>query len=211
MIFKLMSAAIAAAAVFASATASAAVLTGNTVVEVTLDLAAAGLTPSLLGEATANASGFLNFPITGGDLVAGRIEHENSGVRLIAGERSIDLENFIIDISDPLNGRILADVAASNGTVAADAAIFSFNLTASPNPFDLANPTIELFFTMLAAQVLDSVFAGDGQTLGLSGVKFGEAATAPAEIPLPAAAWIFLAGLGALAARGKGKRIAEIA
>ncbi|MDZ7628555.1 MAG: VPLPA-CTERM sorting domain-containing protein [Parvularculaceae bacterium] len=191
----------------APATAATAIVGGNTVVEVTFDLAGAGLTPTLLGDTTATASGFLNFPVTGGDLGAGRIEHENSGVRLSAGGRSIDLTNFIIDISDAANGRILADVSTSTGASAIDAPVFSFDLTGVANPFDLANPSIELFFTMVAAGVLDAVFAGEGMSLGLTGVKFGEAATAP-EVPLPAAAWMFLAGAGAIAAQRKLRKAA---
>lgn len=205
----LLAAILAGAGLLAAAPASAAtaIIGGDTVVEVTFDLAAAGLTPSLLGDTSATASGFLNFPVTGGDLGAGRIEHENSGVRLSAGERSIDLTNFIIDIADPANGRILADVATSTGISVIDAPVFSFDLTGLANPFDLANPSIELFFTMAAAGVLDAVFAREGTTLGLAGVKFGEAATAP-EVPLPAAAWMFLAGAGAIAAQRKLRKAA---
>ncbi len=205
----LLAASLGIATAFAAAPASAApaIIGGDTVVEVTFDLAAAGLTPTLLGDATATPSGFLNFPVTGGDLGVGRIEHENSGVRLTAGGASIDLQNFIIDISTPSAGQILADVSASNGTTASDAPIFSFDLTSVSNSFDLANPSIELFFTALAASVLDGVFAATGTTLGLSGVKFGEAATAP-EVPLPAAAWMFLAGAGALAAQRKLRKAA---
>lgn len=199
--------AVACLAAGAPATAATAIIGGDTVVEVTFDLAAAGLAPTLLGNATATPTGFLNFPVTGGDLGAGRIEHENSGVRLSAGMASIDLENFIIDISNPTAGQILADVTASNGTTATDAAIFSFDLTASANPFDLSNPAIDLFFTALAASVLDGLFAPPGASLGLAGVKFGEAATAP-EVPLPAAAWMFLAGAGAFAAQRKLRKAA---
>jgi hypothetical protein len=64
-----------------------------------------------------------------------------------------------------------------------------------------------LFFTALAASVLDGVFAPAGQTLGLAGLKFGEASTAP-EVPLPAAAWMFLAGAGAFAAQRKLRKAA---
>ena len=204
---SLFAAVIGLTAAVAAAPASASFLRGATVVEVTLDLSAAGLTPSLLGDTTVNSSGFLIFPITGGDLGVGRIEHENSGVRLTSGERSVNLENFIIDIADPTNGRILADVSTSTGTTADDAPIFSFDLTSVANPFDLSNPSIELFFTALAAGVLDAVFGREGVTLNLDGVKFGEAATAP-EVPLPAAAWMFLAGVGALAAQRKLRKAA---
>jgi hypothetical protein len=198
---------LAAAMAAAPASAATAIIGGDTVVEVTFDLAAAGLTPTLLGDTTATTSGFLNFPVTGGDLGAGRIEHENSGVRLSDESASIDLQNFIIDISNPSMGLILADVSASNGTTATDAAIFSFDLTSVANPFDLANPSIELFFTALAAGVLDALFGSPEAPLGLAGVKFGEAATAP-EVPLPAAAWMFLAGAGAFAARARLRKAA---
>lgn len=205
----LLAASLCVAAAVAASPASAApvIVGGDTVVEITFDLAGAGLTPTLLGDTTATSSGFLNFPVTGGDLGSGRIEHENSGVRLSAGPASIDLTNFIIDISNPSAGQILADVSASDGTTATDAPIFSFDLTTVLNPFDLANPSLELFFTALAASVLDGVFAAPGTTLGLSGVKFGEAATAP-EAPLPAAAWMFLAGAGAFAAQRKLRKAA---
>lgn len=189
-------AALVVAAGLAAAPAKAA-LTGVTVVNPTFDLAGAGLTPSLLGDTGTTAEGFLSFPITGGDLGIGRIEHENSGVRLAGGGQFVDLENFIIDISDAANSLILADVTGPSGLLASDAPVFSFDLTASSDPFDLINPTLELLFTATASSVLNEIFGLGGEN-ALTGVRFGFAATSPAEVPLPAAAWLFLAGAGLL-------------
>lgn len=191
-------AAIMVVAGFSAAPAKAA-LVGTTVVNPTFDFAGAGLTPSGLGNVGTTSEGFLAFPITGGDLSAGLIEHENSGLRLTAGSTFVDLENFLIDISDPMNGVILADVTTSTGTMLNDAAILSFDLTAASDPFNLTNPTIELLFTAAASGLLDTLF-GLGDPDALTGVRFGFAATAPSEVPLPAAAWLFIGGAGFLAA-----------
>lgn len=188
-----------------AAPANAVTLTGDTVVEVTFDLDDAGLTPSLLGSASATPEGFLNFAITGGDLDTGLIEHDGSGVRLAAGSIFIDLENFLIDISTPTDGLIFADVTTSDG-LSTNAPIFSFDLTSVSTFTDLTDPGLELFFTSTASSVLADLF-GLGAANVLEGVKFGEAATAPSEIPLPAAAWIFLAGVAGLMTR-MGKRVA---
>ncbi|MEM9619871.1 MAG: VPLPA-CTERM sorting domain-containing protein [Pseudomonadota bacterium] len=177
--------------------AFAVTLTGTTVVETTFDFDGAGLTPSLLGDTGVTSQGFLAFPITGGDLGAGLIEHENSGVRLTAGMVFVDLENFLIDISDAANAFILADVTTSAGASVMDAAIFSFDLTSVADPFDLMDPSIELLFTAAASGLLNDVF-GLGDENALTDVQFGFAATAPSEVPLPAAVWLFAAGAGAL-------------
>lgn len=181
--------------------AKATLLTGDTVVEVTFDLQTAGLTPTLLGATSATPQGFLNFPITGGDLSAGMIEHDGSGVRLSAGSVFIDLQNFLIDITTPANSIISADVTTSGGLMT-NAPIFTFDLTSVTDFTDLTDPSLDLFFTLTASTVLADLF-GLGAANVLEGVKFGEAATAPAEIPLPAAAWLFIAGAGALATRAR--------
>ncbi|MAW82172.1 MAG: hypothetical protein CMI63_18195 [Parvularcula sp.] len=208
MIRRVLTAFIGLTALFVPVTAAnAAVLVGQTVVEPTFDFDSAGLTPSLLGDAGTTSEGYLSFPITGGNLGAGLIEHENSGVRLTAGSVFVDLENFLIDISDPANGTISADVSASTGAMVADAPVFSFDLTSVSDPFDLSNPTIELLFTAAASSLLNSVF-NLGDPDALTGARFGFAATAPSEVPLPAAAWLFLAGAGALGMSRRKKAIA---
>lgn len=204
-LFKILGAVMIVAG-FASAPAKAA-LVGTTVVNPTFDFAGAGLTPSGLGNVGTTSEGFLAFPITGGDLSTGLIEHENSGLRLTAGSVFVDLENFLIDISTPSNGVIFADVTTSGGLMVADAPILSFDLTAASDPFNLSNPTIELLFTAAASDLLNTVF-GLGDPNALTEVRFGFAATAPSEVPLPAAAWLFIAGAGALAAMRKRKKAA---
>jgi hypothetical protein len=200
---------IAAAFGLAVAPASATTLTGVTVVDPTFDLAAAGLTPSLLGDAEVDGNGFLAFPITGGDLGAGLIEHDDSGVRLAATADPslyIDLENFLIDISDPAASAIFADISTSIDGLIGNAAVFTFDLTTVANPFDLNNPSIELLFSMAASPLIVDFFGLPGNAEQLAGVQFGLAATSPAEIPLPAAVWLFAAGIGGLAFAGRRKK-----
>ncbi len=193
----------------AATPASAVTLTGVTVVDPTFDLDAAGLTPSLLGDGDVDSNGFLAFPITGGDLSAGLIEHDNSGVRLAATADTslyIDLENFLIDISDPAASSIFADISTSIDGFIGNAPVFTFDLTTVSDPFDLDNPSIELLFSSAASALIVDFFGIPGNAEQLSGIQFGLAATSPTVVPLPAAAWLFIAGIGGLAFAGRRKK-----
>lgn len=197
-----------ALALAAAPGARASALTGDTVVDVTFDLSAAGLSPSLLGDAETTSDGFLLFPITGGDLTAGLIEHDGSGLRLSAGAAFIDLENFLIDIADPAQSLLFGDITDSSaGLTAEEAPLFSFDLTGVDDPFDLANPAIPLTVTSQASTALNAVF-GLGGDDALTGASFGLAATAPVSVPGPMTALLLTGGLGLLAARRKTARAA---
>lgn len=198
-----------AGAVFLTFSPANAALTGETVVDVTFDLGAAGLTPSLLGSTGVTAGGLLSFPITGGDLTTGQIEHDGSGVRLAATATPttfVDLENFLIDISTPTAATIAADITTSMGASLSGIPIFSFDLTGVADPFDIINPSISLLFTLAASELIVTYFGIAAPTDALAGLQFGLAGTAPAPIPLPAAAWVFLAGAAGLGAMRHRKR-----
>jgi hypothetical protein len=189
------------------APAKAATLVGDTRVAVTFNLASAGITPSLLGNASIAAPSplTLNFPVTGGSLTEGIIRHDNSGVRLTAGTNFVDIGDFKIDLNQQV---IMATVQGNGGAVLTEVPVFSFNLSSvtAPDPFVLSNPSLALFFTATASSALNTILAlGLSDPLALAGVEFGRAATSASEVPLPAAAWLFLAGLGGLAMRARKK------
>ena len=197
--------AVASATAFASAIA-APVVGGATVVNPTADLGS--IQASTLGSATVNSNGFLEFPVTGGNLngLAGTIEHENSGVSLTDGLSVLDLENFLIDTTTQ---EILADVTI-DGVFVTNTAIFSFDVTRLPDIndlFDLDNPSLELRFTMATVGVLENVFGA----MGFDNAVFGLAATAPivSDVPIPAAFVLFIAGAAGLGFAGRKKTAAS--
>ncbi|MGF1605152.1 MAG: hypothetical protein ACFB22_02325 [Rhodothalassiaceae bacterium] len=184
---------------FAPDTARASIIDGQTVVDVTFDLDDAGLTPTLLGDAETTSDGFLLFPITGGDLSAGLIEHDGSGLSLSAGSAFVDLENFLIDISDPTMGTLFADITnTSTGLQLDGAPIFDLTLAGVSDPFDLDNPSIPLAFTGDASTVLNGVF-GLGGDDALTEAAFGLAATEPISVHGPMAAGLLASGLALFA------------
>ncbi|MEL7489425.1 MAG: PEP-CTERM sorting domain-containing protein [Pseudomonadota bacterium] len=170
---------------------AAPVVSGSTVVDVTADLGALGLSAEPLDDSTI-ADGRFTFPISGGALdgLAGTIEHEEAGVRLFTATDSVTLENFVIDT---VASEIIADVTV-NDSAAITAAVFSFDLGALgsiDDLFDLANPSLPLVFTSAAASVLADAF---GLTIDLTGVEFGLAATSPELVPVPGAIGLFAIG-----------------
>lgn len=170
-------------------------------------LTALGIAPSPLGSAGVNANAYFEFPITGGALdgIAGVIAHEGSGVGLATATTSVLLENFIIDTVQQL---ILADVTLNGSLVASDIGVLSFDaatLADLADLFDLDNPALALILTDAAADLLETAF---GLGVQLNGAQFGLAATAPQAVPLPAAAWLFIAGAAGLVAARRRRRAA---
>jgi len=162
---------------------------GETTVDVTADLVGLGLSGAPFGLATVDVSGatpVFAFPITGGDLLptGALIEHEGSGVTLTAlGDPlvSVTVGDFLIDTAQ---ATIFGDVIGG----AQDLALFDLGPTTPGG--------IEIAITAQLAGALTTVFGADD----LTGATFGVAVTAPNPIPLPAAGWMLIAGIGALAA-----------
>lgn len=164
-------------------------------VEVTADLAGLGLTPAPFGSATATGAIF-TFPVTGGtlDSISGAalIEHNGSGVALTAGAISAFIGNFLIDTSA---ATVFGDGAVLGGAGFLGAPLFTFGDGS-------ALPGIELLITGTLAGVLSGVFGAPD----LTGATFGYARPDLAAVPIPAAGWLLLTGLGALGARSLRRR-----
>lgn len=166
-----------------------------TEVEVTADLAGLGLTPAPFGSASATGAIF-TFPVTGGtlDTITGNalVEHNGSGVALTAGAISAFVGNFLIDTSV---ATVFGDGAVLGGAGFLGAPLFTFGE-------GTALPGIELLITDTLAGVLSGVFGAPD----LTGATFGYARPDLAAVPLPAAGWLLLTGLGALGARSLRRR-----
>jgi hypothetical protein len=164
---------------------------GPTVVVLTATptLVGAGVSVAPLGSATAfaDASGNLvgAFSITGGmldpDLGNATIEHDGSGLRLSTSAGSIDLENFVIDTTlpiDTISGRVSFGSTVLNG--------------------------VGLFALSGGSQLVLTEAAGDAlaAVLGipdLGGATVGFALTNPLPVPEPGTYAMMAAGLGLLA------------
>ena len=203
-----LAAGLAGLAAFGSAQA-APVTGGQTVVEVTADLTALGVTATPSGTATVPGSApVFVFGITGGDIdastLAGTIEHEGSGIDLAVDGSVISLTDFIIDTT---TSRLTGLVNISGAAGVSDlgrVALFDFDvgsLSDTSDLFDLDDPMLALVFTDVAGAALLPLLGAD-----LTGVTLGVAATAPEladAIPVPGAAILFVTGAGLLAARRK--------
>ncbi|MEM7710417.1 MAG: VPLPA-CTERM sorting domain-containing protein [Pseudomonadota bacterium] len=196
-----LAAAAALGALSAGATAQAATISGGiTDVTVTADLAGLGLGGAPFGSASVTPPATFMFPITGGtvddDTGAAIIEHEGSGVTLATLDDTDDVEvtvgNFVIDTG---LATVFGDVIG--GPEGLD--LFAF----SDDDLDFADG-IDLDITGTLAGALTSVFGAPD----LTGAQFGVAVTSPelAPIPLPASAWMLLAGLGGMGVMARRRR-----
>lgn len=142
------------------------------------------------GSTTVTGSGTtrFTFDITGGTghPSGAIIEHAGSGVVLGIGSTFATVNNFIVDT---IVGEVRAQVNGTGGFAPI------FDAVARPNgAFDL-NVSNTLATTLAAA------FSNDG-LLALEGARFGVARVTNLEVapvPLPAAGWLLLAGVGGLA------------
>lgn len=204
---RLLAVAAAGFGLFAGAAAQAATIVGgNTRILVNQTLAGApfSIATGVTGGATVvTASPLLvNISITGGD-TAGPINHAGSGITLTRNSATVTLANFVINAS----GTVTGSLTRSNGTTTAGETLFTFlagrfgDLT---NPANFLSPSVNfnISSTLSAALLADLGLSALGLT-DLTPLSIGVAASAP-EVPLPAAAWMFLAGAGLLAARRRG-------
>ena len=126
----------------ASATPTPALMTavGGKTTAITLDagfvkaLTSLKLAPGTIGTATLSKAGVLTFPITGGNVtyydpstgvrpyVQGELDHDGSGLSLTAGDKKVELTNFVIDPGN--DSHVSGDVSLNGKSVVKDANLF---------------------------------------------------------------------------------------
>ena len=128
------------------------------------------VTPSPLGKATISQAGVATFPITGGNVtvynkgavdpyVQGKIEHAGSGLQLVAGGKTVKLEDFVVDPGKSvLTGKVTVD-----GAVAYESAPLFFldGSTLMPLRMEGSDAVLEgttVSLTKEAADALNMVF-----------------------------------------------------
>lgn len=193
---------VAAAALIAigisSAPASAVSIAATGTTDVTVSdavlgfLSANSIAPSPIAPATASGATF-SFPITGGETDPLVITH-SGGLSLVAGSSFVEASDFVIDAAA---GTVFGSaVGSALGANPVEADLFMLSNVAVTGSLI----TADLLITDTLNTVLGLTFVGPDTDLGLSGDVFGTASTSPAPVPLPAAAWLLLAGVGALGA-----------
>lgn len=191
------------AASFAAVGAQAATVQidgGLTTVDVTLDLGPISAVPS--GAASASGSVF-KFPITGGsvDKAGALIEHDNSFVTLKAGDAFVKVGNFVINTAAANLTGIANGSGISTGTTQVE--LFTFGAPTKDGIPLLISPTLN--FALAETFGSDAVLAVFGAK-DVTGAQFGIANTSPEVVPLPAAGWMLIAGLGSLVAIRRRRR-----
>lgn len=178
----------------AASAATVDIVGGETKIAVTADLSAFTVGASPFSDFS---DGVFTFGITGGEQNAGGliIEHAFAGASLTLGTTTATIGNFTIDTAQ---STIFGDVAF---TPLSQVPLFELG----PSNAD----GLQVLFSDALASTLASVFGIEA--LGdLAGTEFGRATTTPdlAPVPLPAAGWMLLAGLGGLVALRRWKAAA---
>jgi hypothetical protein len=136
------------------------------------------LTPGTVGNATLSKAGVLTFPITGGNVtyydpatkvrpyVQGQIDHEDSGLSLTAGDKKVELRNFVIDPGN--NSHVDGDVFLNGKSVVKDANLFRLDgstlnpVTKDGDAYVLEGTTV--YVSEDAAALLNKTFGTDAVT-----------------------------------------------
>lgn len=206
-----------AASAFTTAEAGVMVDGGLTVIDVTFPLDDAGITANAVGGASITDEGFFSFPVTGGEFdvttLVGEIFHDGGFSLVVQGAPTTQIRDLVINFNADGTGSIFADLQFQS-LMLDDLELFTFDLAdlMSTNAlFDTSNPTLPLFIAASFADFLDQVFGLDEDEL--VGELFGFAATLLdlpeleiADVPLPAALPLFIAGLAGLGFAGSSRR-----
>ena len=136
------------------------------------------LTPGTVGNATLSKAGVLTFPITGGNVtyydpstgvrpyVQGEIDHEDSGLSLTAGDKKVELRNFVIDPGN--DSHVSGDVFLNGKSVVKDANLFRLDgstlnpVTMDGDAYILEGTTV--YVSEDAAALLNKTFGTDAVT-----------------------------------------------
>jgi hypothetical protein len=157
---------------------------GGKTTQITLDsgfvsaLKSLKLTPGVVGNAKLSSEGVLTFPITGGNVtyydpatkvrpyVQGEIDHEDSGLSLTAGDKKVELRNFVIDPGN--NSHVSGDVFLNGKSVVKDANLFRLDgstlnpVTMDGDAYVLEGTTV--YVSEDAAALLNKTFGTDAVT-----------------------------------------------
>ena len=136
------------------------------------------LTPGVIGTATLSKAGVLSFPITGGNVtyydpstgvrpyVQGELDHNGSGLSLTAGDKKVDLENFVIDPGN--DSHVSGDVSLNGKSVVKGANLFRLDgstlnpVTKDGDAYILEGTTV--YISEDAAALLNKTFGTDAVT-----------------------------------------------
>ncbi len=157
---------------------------GGKTTQVTLDsgfvdaLTSLKLTPGVVGDAKLSDAGVLTFPITGGNVtyydpstgvrpyVQGEIDHEGSGLSLTAGDKKVELTNFVVDPGN--DSHINGDVSLNGKSVVKGANLFRLDgstlnpVTMDGDAYVLEGTTV--YVSEDAAKLLNDTFGTDAVT-----------------------------------------------
>jgi hypothetical protein len=157
---------------------------GGKTTQITLDagfvsaLKSLKLTPGTIGTATLSSAGVLTFPITGGNVtyydpstgvrpyVQGELDHNGSGLSLTAGDKKVELKDFVIDPGN--NSHVNGDVYLNGKSVVKGANLFRLDgSTLNPvmkdgDAYVLEGTTV--YISTDAAALLNKTFGTDAVT-----------------------------------------------
>jgi hypothetical protein len=157
---------------------------GGKTTQITLDagfvsaLKSLKLTPGTIGSATLSDAGVLTFPITGGNVtyydpstgvrpyVQGKLDHDGSGLSLTAGDKKVELKDFVIDPGN--NSHVSGDVYLNGKSVVKGANLFRLDgstlnpVTKDGDAYVLEGTTV--YVSTDAAALLNKTFGTDAVT-----------------------------------------------